>query len=55
MYVEMAYQERRVENGRRSAGDRRKNSLSMISNYAEFSGQERRSGQNRRTAAERKI
>ncbi len=55
MNVEMAYQVRRVENGKRSADDRRKNGLSMISNYSEFSGQERRREQNRRTLAEIKI
>lgn len=55
MNVEMAYQVRRMENARRSADERRKNGLSMISNYSEFSGQERRGAQNRRTLAERKI
>lgn len=55
MNIELALQDRRTEDCRRSARDRRKNGLSMISDYAEFSGQDRRNGRSRRMAANRRI
>lgn len=47
--------ERRSNNGRRATEDRRQNSFSMISNYANYSGAERRFDRNRRLATERRT
>ncbi|MFQ5659282.1 MAG: hypothetical protein ACE5GZ_02580 [Gammaproteobacteria bacterium] len=52
--IEMLYQERRDEHGRRLTQDRRQNGQSMISNYAQFSGRERRSGEDRRMGNDRR-
>ena len=48
-------EERRSDNGRRATIDRRQNSFSMISNYANYSGAERRSDRDRRSATERRA
>lgn len=47
--------ERRNDNGRRVAIDRRQNVSSMISHYANYSGPERRSFQDRRSETERRA
>ena len=51
----MGNDERRDETGRREAKDRRLNSSSMISNYANHGGAERRTSSERRKASDRRA